>query len=379
MPVITRRRTNSIVAHPLHSSRPTSAAGPRPSELSFFNSPSSGNGPKPQQIEPLRLQFIDSGDSLSNNGSMEPNMTNDAANASSPHRSLQPKVATIVESELDSVATPQSNPTSVVSASPIANEDSENDRSRESSRQQVRGSTSVAMREESPQNGLVSFGGYGTPRAEQMMDAAAFSRALAAGIPSGSAGYPKLYSSAPYTSIEDKLLYQYQPIEPTIYLDLSPGCKFSGRQTSGTRQYEVEIEIQHVDLISSQLCGNLTIHKLTNDLPTLTTFFEAEIIGTNSHTFRTLNWKASADVDRQHWSKFKQFSKYSDKFDQPGFKYNLEDEDVVFMRWKERYLLPDYKVTYVQGAVSIQKKKTKHTHACRSLCIPYLCKAGMLT
>ncbi|KAJ1677046.1 hypothetical protein EV182_006995, partial [Spiromyces aspiralis] len=142
----------------------------------------------------------------------------------------------------------------------------------------------------------------------------------------------------------------YQPVESAVYLDLHKGSRFVGQQTSSNRHYRVEIELLYVDLISSQLCGHLTIHNLTPELPTLITFFESEVIGTKSHSFQTLSWKAGTDIDRNHWSKFDHFRKYHDCFDKPGFDYRLEHEDVVFMRWKERHLVPDHKLSHVHGA-----------------------------
>ncbi len=58
--------------------------------------------------------------------------------------------------------------------------------------------------------------------------------------------------------------------------------------------------LQHVDLENSYLCGYLKIKGLTEEYPTLTTFFDGEIIS-KKHPFLTRKWDADEDVDRKHW------------------------------------------------------------------------------
>lgn len=48
------------------------------------------------------------------------------------------------------------------------------------------------------------------------------------------------------------------------------------------------------------LCGYLKITGLTSEFPTLTTFFDAEIIS-KRYPFLTRKWDADEDVDRKHW------------------------------------------------------------------------------
>ncbi len=48
------------------------------------------------------------------------------------------------------------------------------------------------------------------------------------------------------------------------------------------------------------LCGYLKISGLTEEFPTLTTFFDGEIIS-KKHPFLTRKWDADEDVDRKHW------------------------------------------------------------------------------
>jgi len=58
--------------------------------------------------------------------------------------------------------------------------------------------------------------------------------------------------------------------------------------------------LQHVDMDNSYLCGYLKIKGLTEEFPTLTTFFDGEIISAR-FPFLTRKWDADEDVDRKHW------------------------------------------------------------------------------
>ncbi|KFY26617.1 hypothetical protein V493_03977, partial [Pseudogymnoascus sp. VKM F-4281 (FW-2241)] len=68
-----------------------------------------------------------------------------------------------------------------------------------------------------------------------------------------------------------------KPSSPSSFL--RSGSQFRGTQHSERQVYEVQVEIKHVDMRESSLCGYLRIQGLTEDHPTLTTYFEGEIIG----------------------------------------------------------------------------------------------------
>jgi len=57
---------------------------------------------------------------------------------------------------------------------------------------------------------------------------------------------------------------------------------------------------QHVDEENAYLCGYLKIKGLTEEFPTLTTFFDGEIIS-KKYPFLTRKWDADEDVDKKHW------------------------------------------------------------------------------
>lgn len=68
-----------------------------------------------------------------------------------------------------------------------------------------------------------------------------------------------------------------------------------------TNYYFIRIFLlQHVDEENSYLCGYLKIKGLTEEFPTLTTFFDGEIIS-KKYPFLTRKWDADEDVDRKHW------------------------------------------------------------------------------
>ncbi|KAJ8662088.1 hypothetical protein O0I10_001778 [Lichtheimia ornata] len=130
---------------------------------------------------------------------------------------------------------------------------------------------------------------------------------------------------------------------------LYAGSKFKGRQQCDTSTYDVSVDILHVDLKESTLTGYLNIKGLTSDCKELTTFFEAEIIG-SKYSFLTRKWKAQKSTDLSHWSRFPSFKPYKDVFSDDDFTYRPEDEDFIYMRWKEKFLVPDHRVQNVEGA-----------------------------
>ncbi|KAK9760950.1 hypothetical protein K7432_014526, partial [Basidiobolus ranarum] len=109
------------------------------------------------------------------------------------------------------------------------------------------------------------------------------------------------------------------------------------------------MHIQHINLNDSYLCGYLHLHDLAEKYPKITTFFDAEIIGPK-YSFLTCKWDVDEMIDKQYWIKFPAFKQYSGLFNQDNFKYNLKNNDFIFMRWKEQFLVPDHRVHKVNGA-----------------------------
>jgi hypothetical protein len=130
---------------------------------------------------------------------------------------------------------------------------------------------------------------------------------------------------------------------------LYPGASFQGTQKSGRNSYDVNVTIVDVDFASSFLCGYLRIRGLTDDWPELTTYFDAEIIGSR-YGFLTQNWGANEQEDMVHWRRFPAFRHVKDKLKKPHLTMNDRDRGAVFMRWKERFLVPDHRVQDINGA-----------------------------
>ncbi|CUA75028.1 Glucose-induced degradation protein 4 homolog [Rhizoctonia solani] len=133
---------------------------------------------------------------------------------------------------------------------------------------------------------------------------------------------------------------------------LYPGAQFMGIQKSGRNSYNVSVTIVNVDFPGSTLCGYLTIENLTDDHPQLTTYFDAEIIGPK-YGFLTQSYGASEMDDMTHWGRFDSFRAIKSEMRRPGLtirQKTLSERGFVFMRWKERFLVPEHQVRGIRGA-----------------------------
>lgn len=138
---------------------------------------------------------------------------------------------------------------------------------------------------------------------------------------------------------------------PTSKGVLYSGSTFNGTQTNGDKAtYNVKVEIKHVDLAESTISGYLHIQGLTDACNVLSTFFEGEIIDGDKHSFLTRKWDANEEIDRDHWEMFPQFDPIRSSFNNDGFEYSLTDQNCIFMRWKEIFLLDDPKLKSILGA-----------------------------
>ena len=108
--------------------------------------------------------------------------------------------------------------------------------------------------------------------------------------------------------------------------------------------------LQNVDFSSSRLCGYLRIRGLTDDWPELTTYFDAEIIGSR-YGFLTRNWGATEQEDMVHWARFPAFRHVRNELKKPQMTMaDALNRGAVFMRWKEKFLVPDHRVQDINGA-----------------------------
>jgi hypothetical protein len=145
---------------------------------------------------------------------------------------------------------------------------------------------------------------------------------------------------------------------------LYPGAVFRGTQRSGRSAYDVEIRLVDVSFAQSTCCGYLTIANLTDTHPELTTFFDGEIIGPKYGFITGQRFGATEVDDRRHWERFEPYLRGSTKADIVRPEMLLRDplpnisrgetqareRDFVFLRIKEKFLVPDHTVRDISGA-----------------------------
>ncbi|KAG0705993.1 vacuolar import and degradation protein-domain-containing protein [Suillus ampliporus] len=173
---------------------------------------------------------------------------------------------------------------------------------------------------------------------------------------------PLSHQSRNHTSTDSRSLSLNTSSSPDPLLDIThirvrsqghhclyPGAVFQGTQKSGRNSYDVNVNIVDVDFSSSFLCGYLRIRGLTDDWPELTTYFDAEIIGSR-YGFLTENWGANEQEDMVHWQRFPAFRHVKNELKKPNLTIPDRDRGAVFMRWKERFLVPNHRVQDINGA-----------------------------
>lgn len=168
--------------------------------------------------------------------------------------------------------------------------------------------------------------------------------------PLASASGSKAWSKAPQIVAADPLVdITRLRVRSQGHHCLYPGATFQGTQKSGRNSYDVNVTIVNVDFSSSHLCGYLRIRGLTDDWPELTTYFDAEIIGSR-YGFLTRNWGATEQEDMVHWARFPAFRHVRHDLKKPHLTMKDANRGAVFMRWKEKFLVPDHRVQDINGA-----------------------------
>ncbi len=165
---------------------------------------------------------------------------------------------------------------------------------------------------------------------------------------------------------------------------LQPNSLFIGEQQSGKASFHIKVEFKTVDLFNSMITGFLQINGLTDKDSEITTYFKGEIInnplnhfilrnnniegdsdvGVNSfenpsiqkYSFVTENkqWGSFAKNDYEHWKKLTQSTTFLS--DEELIKRlekvqrGEQDDQYIYMRWKEEFLLPDSRIKQITGA-----------------------------
>lgn len=157
---------------------------------------------------------------------------------------------------------------------------------------------------------------------------------------------------------------------------LKPNTTFIGEQQSGKAKYHIKVEFKTVDWVNSILTGFLQISGLTEHHPEITTFFKGEIINNpfNKYKWETGSKKLQRDTtikrysfitendqwgsfiknDLEHWKQLTDSKGLNDlelkqKLHRIQNDYNYNDE-CIYMRWKEEFLLPDSRIKQINGA-----------------------------
>ncbi|KAK0471481.1 vacuolar import/degradation protein Vid24, partial [Armillaria novae-zelandiae] len=73
------------------------------------------------------------------------------------------------------------------------------------------------------------------------------------------------------------------------------------------------------------------------------TYFDADVIDSR-YGFRTQNWGTNEADNMVHWSRFPAFHHIKHDLKRPHYTIPDRDRGAVFMRWKERFLVPDHHV-----------------------------------
>ncbi|EGE03220.1 vesicle-mediated transport protein Vid24 [Trichophyton equinum CBS 127.97] len=161
------------------------------------------------------------------------------------------------------------------------------------------------------------------------------------------------------TAITDDYDEKDEPMTPTTSVSAATEIKDEQRDPAAAAAPAVpDILATHRTSMSFDSCQTTPPRTsegaagLTPDHPTLTTFFEGEIIGTK-HTFQTRHedWGATEKTDMHHWSRFPAWRPLSRLAKQPDFTFkDYAQRENIFMRWKEAFLVPDHRVKTISGA-----------------------------
>ena len=129
-------------------------------------------------------------------------------------------------------------------------------------------------------------------------------------------------------------------------------------------QYPQVDNSQDVNFPEATLSGYLSISHLTDAHPHLTTFFTGEIVGPKNGFITGSRFGATEHDDMRHWGRFEQFRRPSTRAvmirpellfrdplpDRSSIETSSKERDFVFLRIKERFLVPDHTVRDISGA-----------------------------
>lgn len=157
---------------------------------------------------------------------------------------------------------------------------------------------------------------------------------------------------------------------------LKPSMTFTGYQISGYKRYQVTVTLKTVNfpvqhnyktnISSPHMTGFLSIKGLTNYQDEISTFFESFAVTDNNFGFFSSSWDYHLDLtsfdfnDFEHWLNFPAFKEMFniDQFNNKSIDINMISNHVkdylnqryIFMRWKEKFLVEDPDMDFIEGA-----------------------------
>ena len=146
---------------------------------------------------------------------------------------------------------------------------------------------------------------------------------------------------------------------------LRSNAKFVGEQQSGSARYKIKVEFKSVHWASSIVTGFFQISGLIDEHPLITTCFKGEIINNplarhvkdmKKFSFITeeKNWSSFPKNDLDHWKKLTgsppNYTEEDLRKKLQKIKSGHDDPLLIYMRWKEEFLLPDSRVKLLTGA-----------------------------
>lgn len=117
---------------------------------------------------------------------------------------------------------------------------------------------------------------------------------------------------------------------------LRNGSRYEGEQKTHTGPFKIDMKVDVFDMSQFFMCGTFKIFNLTKRYDTIHTYFECEIVDSEK--------KFQETEEMSHWATF---SEWRDDFIE---KYDPASENLLFMRIKELFLLPDPNIKHIPGA-----------------------------
>ncbi|KAK6459671.1 vacuolar import and degradation protein-domain-containing protein [Scheffersomyces xylosifermentans] len=156
---------------------------------------------------------------------------------------------------------------------------------------------------------------------------------------------------------------------------LRPNAQFVGEQQCGKARFHIKVEFKTVDFLNSIVTGFLQISGLTEDHAEIITCFKGEIINNplnaynwqsrdkksvhdfnvKYYSFITENkyWGSYAKNDFEHWKRLTGSAHLTDDELEKrlqDIQRGEDDNQYIYMRWKEKFLLPDSRIKQISGA-----------------------------